>query len=271
MTGNVLSLKHVSKVYRVAGGVNLFALSDVELTIQRGELLGLVGLSGTGKSTLARLAARLEKPTAGSVELDGRNIWSGWTAREYRRRVQLILQDSYASLNPAHTVGYHLRRAVVCRRPTIVRAAKTALVEELLGRVDLETGEAMLRKYPHELAGGERQRVALARAMAADPAILFADEPISMVDSPRRVDLLRLLTTLTRKNGIAVVLITHDIAAAANFARPYRSSRRRSRGRGCRSDLVVQTPAEASRLAPLARGCSTQGLGGAARRSCLKR
>jgi peptide/nickel transport system ATP-binding protein len=178
-----------------------------------------VGESGSGKSTLARLLARLLTPTSGELLTDGTAVPSGGRGRrEYSRRVQLVLQDPFSSLNPVHEVRYHLARPLqlhgLLTRGTDLDEAITALLE----RVALTPADQFLRKYPHELSGGQRQRVAIARALAVRPRVLLADEPVSMLDVSIRLGILNLLDDLRERERLAILYITHDIASARYLA-----------------------------------------------------
>jgi peptide/nickel transport system ATP-binding protein len=182
------------------------AVQDVSLVLRRGRVTALVGESGSGKSTVAKLLARLVEPTEGEILLDGRKVRR---VREYRRKVQMVFQDPFASLNPIHTIRYHLTRPLkIHKRPETV--------EELLQRVNLPADFAS--RYPHELSGGQRQRVAIARALAAHPEVLLADEPVSMLDVSIRLGVLNLLRDLKERLHLAILYITHDIASARYFA-----------------------------------------------------
>jgi peptide/nickel transport system ATP-binding protein len=219
---------------RFAGRGVVHAVDDVSLRIARGAITAIVGESGSGKSTLAKLLARLIKPTGGSLALDGKAIAARSRAgRRYARQVQLVLQDPFASLNPIHDVRYHLVRPLklhgipgsggpdgennVARGPR-PRTVLDQAVEDLLSRVALTPPEAFAAKYPHELSGGQRQRVAIARALAVAPAILLADEPVSMLDVSIRLGVLNLLADLRERDGLAIVYVTHDIASARYLA-----------------------------------------------------
>jgi peptide/nickel transport system ATP-binding protein len=202
MTNEVaLEAKGLVKTYK-----RVRAVRDVSIVLRRGRVTALVGESGSGKSTVAKLLARLVEPTAGEILLDGGKVRR---VRAYRRKVQMVFQDPFASLNPIHTVRYHLARPLkIHQRPETV--------EELLERVRLPADFAA--RYPHELSGGQRQRVAIARALAAHPEVLLADEPVSMLDVSIRLGVLNLLLDLKERLKLAVLYITHDIASARYFA-----------------------------------------------------
>jgi peptide/nickel transport system ATP-binding protein len=197
------------------------AVDEVDLTLRRGRVTAMVGESGSGKSTVARLLAQLYPRTAGSVELHGVevSVRGGRRFRAYCRRVQLVFQDPFASLNPAHTVRYHLTRALrLHHRVGHGAAALGEALDTLLEQVQLTPPVRYLDKFPHELSGGQRQRVAIARALAAGPEALLADEPVSMLDVSIRLGVLNLLRDLRDRLNLAILYITHDIASARYFA-----------------------------------------------------
>lgn len=198
----------------------IHAVDGVDLELHRGQVLAVVGESGSGKSTVARLLAGLIPITAGQVLLDGTEVQvRGRRAfRAYVRRVQMIFQDPFASLNPVHPVRYTLTRALRLHRGRLQGAQLEAALTELLERVHLTPAARYVDKYPHELSGGQRQRIAIARALAAEPEVLLADEPVSMLDVSIRLGILNLLADLRDRLGIAVLYITHDIASARYFA-----------------------------------------------------
>ncbi|MFU8854804.1 ABC transporter ATP-binding protein [Micromonospora sp. SL1-18] len=197
------------------------AVDDVSFALRRGRVTALVGESGSGKSTVARLLAQLYRRTAGDIRLHGvsTRVRGGGAFRSYVRRVQLILQDPFASLNPVHTIRYHLTRSLRIHG----NAGRTAedldkALADLLTRVSLTPPERYLDAFPHELSGGQRQRVAIARALGAAPEVLLADEPVSMLDVSIRLGVLNLLRDLKERLNLAVLYITHDIASARYFA-----------------------------------------------------
>src|SRR5262249_18058279 len=222
----LLVAEHLHKDFRVPSAVPfrsqhvVHAVQDVSLCLYPGRVTAVVGESGSGKTTIARLLAGLYRPTSGSVCFRGHAVGArgGMSLREYRRQVQLVFQDPFASLNPIHTVRYHLSRPLRVHRQIRSSEEETALITSLLERVSLTPAELFNGKYPHELSGGQRQRVAIARALAAQPSILLADEPVSMLDVSIRLEILNLLARLKEEDQIAVLYITHDIASAYYFA-----------------------------------------------------
>jgi peptide/nickel transport system ATP-binding protein len=207
-----------SKDFRIGRGHTLHAVRDVSLTLYRGAVVALVGESGSGKSTVARLLAGQERLTSGVVRLDGEQVEvsSRKAFRRYKSEVQLVFQDPFSSLNPIHTVRYHLERPVKLHQGRDVNVDQE--VVSLMEQVRLTPAKHFLAKYPHELSGGQRQRVSFARALAARPSVLLADEPVSMLDVSIRLEMLSLLDDLRQRFRLAMLYITHDIASARYFA-----------------------------------------------------
>ncbi len=212
-----LEFRHVTKAYNVRGAGQIKALDDVSFTLTSGQTIGLVGQSGSGKSTIAKILTQLETPTAGDVLLDGAPVpRRGRGLRRYRQQLRMVFQDPFASLNPSHSIRYHLERPL--RLDAVVPRAETeAEVRRLLERVRLDP-DAVIDRRPHELSGGQRQRVAIARALASRPSLLVADEPVSMLDVSIRLGVLTLLADLQREEGLGVLYITHDLATARHFS-----------------------------------------------------
>jgi len=190
---------------------DVVAVDGVSIELRRGETLALVGESGSGKSTLGRLLVGLERPDAGRVRFEGRALdeLDRDGRRRFRRRVQMVFQDPYASLNPRITVGGALREALHVHGLARGREAEER-VAALLERVGLEADAA--RRYPHAFSGGQRQRIGIARALAVEPAILIADEPVSALDVSVQAKILDLLLRLQRDLGLGYLFISHDLA-----------------------------------------------------------
>ena len=218
----VLEARGLTKHFPVRGlrsNAVVHAVDGVDVSLRSGQVVALVGESGSGKSTIARLLARLYTQTSGEILLHGEPVTAhrGRAFRRYCRRVQMIFQDPFGSLNPVHTIRYTLTRSLRIHQPRLRGQALEDALAALLNRVQLQP-ERYVDKYPHELSGGQRQRVAIARALAAHPEVLLADEPISMLDVSIRIGILNLLKDLRDRLGIAILYITHDIASARYFA-----------------------------------------------------
>jgi len=214
-----LRTRSLTKVFDDGGFLRksrrVVAASEVELQVRRGETLGIVGESGSGKSTVARLLARLLEPSGGSVQLDGVDVTrlTGASAHAFRRKVQIVFQDPYRSLNPRRTVG-----AAVAEGPRnfgATRAVAWKRAEELMQLVKLPV--AALHRYPDEFSGGQRQRVCVARALAVQPEVLIADEAVSALDVSVQAEILRLLEEIQQRLQLTVIFITHDLRVAAQI------------------------------------------------------
>ncbi|MGP0223753.1 ATP-binding cassette domain-containing protein [Paenarthrobacter sp. NCHU4564] len=222
-----LEVRGLGKSFPVGGlfsRQSVRALHGVDLSIGRGEIVALVGESGSGKSTLARCVARLEKPSEGAILVDGVDVLKRdrfQASRAFRSQLQMVFQDPFGSLNPAHRIEHFLRRSLAIhgKGGTGTGGTGTGIqerLEELMTTVGLQAD--MLNSYPHELSGGQRQRVAIARALAVEPAVILADEPTSMLDVSVRIGVLNLMRKLRDEQGISMLYITHDLASARYLA-----------------------------------------------------
>ncbi|KNY12894.1 peptide ABC transporter ATPase [Shinella sp. SUS2] len=218
MNDPLLRFDNVSKTFgSPTGGVR--AARSVNFALHSGRALAIVGESGSGKTTCARMAMLEYLPTSGRVLFRGEPT-AGRHGRDlaaYRQAVQMIFQDPFASLNPAHTIAYHLKRTLRLHRPDIRSADLDAAVLEQLASVKLDPA-IVAPKYPHELSGGQRQRVNIARALSARPQVLVADEPTSMLDVSVRLGVLNLLNEMKTARNLGLLYITHDIATARYVA-----------------------------------------------------
>jgi len=219
---STMEIRNLSKDFRLGSGLRrrtLHAVTDVSFTLEAGRTVALVGESGSGKSTVARMIAQLERPTSGTIELDGKVAQRrGRGLREYRSDVQMVFQDPFASLNPYHVISHHIDRPLRLHQRDLSPAEVREEAHRLLGRVGLRPQEEFADRRPYQLSGGQRQRVAIARALAPRPRVLIADEPVSMLDVSIRLDVLRLMARLQHEDQIAVLYITHDLATARHFS-----------------------------------------------------
>lgn len=223
--GNLVELRDVRKWFAVQGGLlerlisgkadHVRAVDGVSFAIRKGEVFGLAGESGSGKTTVGRLALRLEEPTQGQVIFDGIDLaeLSSGEMRKLRRRMQVIFQDPMASLNPRMSIGEAIRH------PLQIHFADKAdehrgMVLDILDRVGLTPPENFIDKFPHQISGGQRQRVVIARALVTHPDLVLADEPIAMADVSVRAQLLALMNELKDEFNLTFLFITHDLATA---------------------------------------------------------
>ncbi|ODT82618.1 MAG: dipeptide/oligopeptide/nickel ABC transporter ATP-binding protein [Pelagibacterium sp. SCN 64-44] len=214
----ILALDKVSKIFGNRDKP-VYAARDVSFALHSGRTLALVGESGSGKTTAARLIMREYAPDEGQLLFRGAPLGKAdaKAIKAYRSSVQMVFQDPFSSLNPAHTIHYHLDRPLRLHRKRLTAAERRAAIEELLARVKLDPSLVM-PKYPHELSGGQRQRISIARALAVNPEVIVADEPTSMLDVSVRLGILNLLNEMKRELGLALLYITHDIATARYVA-----------------------------------------------------
>ena len=220
----LLRTERLTRHFRIGGGVRrqmLHAVDDVTLEIGRREIVALAGESGSGKSTIARLLARIYKPTSGEIYFQGKPISRLRSRREvlgYRSDVPMVFQDPFASINPVFRVSHGVMRSLKLHRPELSAAERQVEAERVLAAVGLTPPAEVLQRFPHELSGGQRQRVGFAQALAMRPKLILADEPVSMLDVSIRIGLLNLMAQLRNQQGVSILYITHDLASARYVA-----------------------------------------------------
>lgn len=223
----LLQVDHLRKLFPI-GRSGLFrkpqefvhAVDDVSFTVDRGEVLALVGESGCGKSTLALTLLGMETVTAGKIIFEQQDVTHlvGSELKQMRRQVQMIFQDPYESLNPLLTIGETVAEPLQVHRLAKDNAERNRRVIKALEDAGLKPADTFLNRRPHELSGGQRQRVAIASALVLEPLLLLADEPVSMLDVSIRAEILNLLADLRRTRGISIIFITHDLNTVASLA-----------------------------------------------------
>jgi oligopeptide/dipeptide ABC transporter ATP-binding protein len=216
--GALLDVRDLVVHFRVPDGV-VRAVDGVSFAVGRGEALGLVGESGSGKTTTGRAVLLLERPTAGTVRFDGTDLGAlgAEELRRLRRRMTIVFQDPYGSLDPRMTVGDIVAEPLVTHRTVQGSAAVAARVQELLDRVGLS--RRFVRRYPHEFSGGQRQRVGIARALACGPDLIVCDEPVSALDVSIQAQIVNLLSDLQAELRVSYLFIAHDLAVVRHLCR----------------------------------------------------
>jgi oligopeptide/dipeptide ABC transporter ATP-binding protein len=222
LTGAVLSAEGVSKVYGSAslfgGSFEFTAVDGVNLELQPGRTLGIVGESGCGKSTLSRILAGIAPPTGGTVRIDGKPIDEG-TRREIRERlcnVQMVFQSPAGSLDPRMRIDQIVAEPLDVHRKDLGSKQKRLLVSQIMGRVGLD--DSYLSRYPHELSGGQQQRIGIARALITDPKVVICDEAVSALDVSVQAQIINLLLEIQQDTGVAFIFISHDLSVVAAIA-----------------------------------------------------
>ena len=223
MSESLLEVRNLTKHFEVSGGFGhaastVRAVDGVSFSLRRGETLGLVGESGCGKTTTGRCILMLERPTSGQILFEGVDLATLDAAalRAMRRRVQVIFQDPYSSLNPRMTVGQILAEPLQVHKIVKEESKRTERVRELLEQVGLLPRHA--ERYPHQLSGGQRQRVGIARALAMEPALIVCDEPVSALDVSIQAQIINLLEDLQKRLGLTYLFIAHDLSVVRHIS-----------------------------------------------------
>lgn len=206
----ILEIRNLCKYFPVGKKASVHAVENVSFTVARGETLGIVGESGCGKSSMGRTILKITDPTSGQIIFDGDDITklSNRKMGPYRRRMQMIFQDPYASLNPRMTVGEIIEEPMIIHHMGTPKEIKQ-IVQDLIQTVGLKPDH--IRRYPHEFSGGQRQRIGIARALALNPEFIICDEPISALDVSIQAQVINLLEKLQRERGFSYLFIAHDL------------------------------------------------------------
>ena len=219
----LVEVRGLVKTFPIKGGIlqrtvaDVRAVDGVDLTVRRGETVGLVGESGCGKTTVGRLILRLIEPTGGTITFDGQDITrlKGAQLKPFRRRMQIVFQDPYASLDPRAPIGYSIGDGLRIHKIGN-RAERAKRVERIMDLVGLTTAQA--RRYPHEFSGGQRQRIGIARALVLEPELVVCDEPVSALDVSIQAQVLNLLKGIQRELGLTLLFIAHNMAVVEHIS-----------------------------------------------------
>ncbi|HEX9543164.1 MAG TPA: ABC transporter ATP-binding protein [Streptosporangiaceae bacterium] len=220
----LLTTTRLTRHFHIGGGLSrrtLHAVDDVSLAIGEREIVALAGESGSGKSTIARLLAKVYKPTSGEIYFQGTPLSSIRSRREtlrYTGLVPMVFQDPFSSINPVFRVSHGILRGLKLHRPELSKDQRLQEAARVFETVGLTPAAEVLKRFPHELSGGQRQRVGFAQALALRPKLILADEPVSMLDVSIRIGLLNLMAGLRDAEGVSILYITHDIASARYVA-----------------------------------------------------
>jgi oligopeptide/dipeptide ABC transporter ATP-binding protein len=216
----LLRAERLSKHFKIGNAISrktLHAVDDASFTVGEREIVAVAGESGSGKSTVARVLAKIYKPTSGEVYFQGKPLSAIRSRRDrlrYSGLVPMVFQDPFSSINPVFRVSHGVLRALKLHRPELTKEQRQAEAVRVFDAVGLNPGAEVLQRYPHELSGGQRQRVGFAQALAMRPKLILADEPVSMLDVSIRIGLLNVMAKLRDTEGVSILYITHDLASA---------------------------------------------------------
>jgi oligopeptide/dipeptide ABC transporter ATP-binding protein len=216
----LLRVERLSRHFKIGNALSrrtLHAVDDASFTVGEREIVVLAGESGSGKSTVARVLAKIYKPTSGEVYFQGKPLSAIKSRRDFLRysgEVPMVFQDPFSSINPVFRVSHGVMRALKLHRPELNSQQREAEAARVFDAVGLNPGAEVLQRYPHELSGGQRQRVGFAQALAMRPKLILADEPVSMLDVSIRIGLLNVMAKLRDDEGVSILYITHDLASA---------------------------------------------------------
>jgi oligopeptide/dipeptide ABC transporter ATP-binding protein len=216
----LLRVEGLSRHFKIGGALSratLHAVDDATFTVGERQIVAVAGESGSGKSTVARVLAKIYKPTSGEVYFQGKPLSAIRSRRDrlrYSGDVPMVFQDPFSSINPVFRVSHGVLRALKLHRPELTREQREAEAARVFDAVGLNPGAEVLQRYPHELSGGQRQRVGFAQALAMRPKLILADEPVSMLDVSIRIGLLNVMAKLRDTEGVSILYITHDLASA---------------------------------------------------------
>ncbi|MBH0166888.1 ABC transporter ATP-binding protein [Fictibacillus sp. 7GRE50] len=219
----LIQVKNLSKVFTKKAGMfnrkstRILAVNDVNLSIHKGEVLGIIGESGSGKTTTARMIMKLINSSHGEIHFNGFNLdeLKPKQMRKLRSQMQMVFQDPYETLNPSMRIVDILAEPITAHEPHLGKKEQLQRIKETVESIELVPAEDYIYRYPHELSGGQRQRIAIARAIILKPQFIAADEPTSMLDVSVRAGILNVLKTLKKKMGLTMIYITHDLATAS--------------------------------------------------------
>ena len=216
----LLRVERLSRHFKIGGALSrktLHAVDDATFSVGERQIVAVAGESGSGKSTVARVLAKIYKPTSGEVYFQGKPISAIKSRRDrlrYSGDVPMVFQDPFSSINPVFRVSHGVLRALKLHRPDLSKEKRYAEAVRVFDAVGLNPGADVLERYPHELSGGQRQRVGFAQALAMRPKLILADEPVSMLDVSIRIGLLNVMANLRDSEGVSILYITHDLASA---------------------------------------------------------